>query len=68
MQTTIQIIEEIKGDAANLQRKLLTLPAPGERDISKEQYKAIDKAQDGLSGWRGWDLGKLEKAFSSGKN
>ena len=63
MQTSIQIIEEIKDDAANLQRKFLTLPAPGET-INKEQRKAIDNAQKGLAGWRGWDLGELEKAFS----
>lgn len=62
MQTSIEIIEEVKSDAAALQRKLLTLPAPGE-DISNKQQKAIDKAQNGLSGWRGWDLGELAKAF-----
>ena len=63
MQTSIEKIEEIKSDAASLQSKLLTLPAPGET-ISEEQREAIDKAQNGLSGWRGWDLGKLEKVFS----
>lgn len=62
MQTSIQIIEEIKSDAASLQRKLLTLPAPGE-DLSNKQRLIIAKAQDGLSGWRGWELGELEKAF-----
>ena len=66
MQTSIEIIKEIKSDASGLQRKLLTLPAPGE-DTSKEQYKAIDSAREGLSGWRGWDLGELASAFS-GKN
>lgn len=63
MQTSNQIIKEIKSDASGLQRKLLTLPAPGE-DTSKEQYKAIDSAREGLSGWRGWDLGELVNAFS----
>lgn len=65
MQTSIQIVEEIMHDAANLQRKFLSLPAPGE-DISKEQREAIDKAQNSLRGWRGWELGELEKAFSEG--
>lgn len=63
MQTSIEIIEEIKSDASGLQRKLLTLPAPG-KDTSKEQSEAIDSAQEGLSGWRGWELGELEKAFT----
>ena len=63
MQTSIEIIEEIKSDAAGLQRKLLTLPAPG-GDISKEQQEAINKAQTGLSGWRAWELGELKKVFS----
>lgn len=62
MQTSKQIIEEIKSDAAGIQRKLLTLPGSGET-IGKEQREAIDKAQNGLSGWRGWVLGELEKAF-----
>ena len=63
MQSSSQIIEEIQSDASGLQRKLLTLPAPGE-DISKKQQDAIDQAQKGLLGWRSWDLGELEKAFS----
>lgn len=63
MKTSIEIIEEIKSDAASLQRKLLTLPAPGET-LSKEQQEAIDKAQNGLSEWRGGDLKELEKAVS----
>jgi len=69
MQTSIQIIEEIKSDAASLQRKLLTLSGASEdrnhfRSVSRKQQNAIIQAQDGLSGWRGWDLGQLEKAFS----
>lgn len=62
MQTSIKIIEEIKTDASGIQRKLLTLPGPGE-DISKEQREAIVDAQDGLSFWRRTHLGVLEKAF-----
>lgn len=62
MQTSIQIIEEIRDDATSIQRKFLTLPAPGET-ISTKQQKAIDDAQKGLLGWRGWDLGELYKAF-----
>ena len=61
MQTSIKIIEEIKTDASGIQRKLLTLPGPGE-DISKEQREAIVDAQDGLLFWR-LHLGVLEKAF-----
>ncbi len=63
MQTSIQIIKEIKDDAANLQLKFLSLPGPGET-ISEKQQEAIDKAQKGLQGWRGWELGELAKAFS----
>jgi len=63
METSKQIIEEIKDDAVSLQRKLLTLPAPGET-ISEKQEKAIEKAQNGLRNWRGWDLGELVNTFS----
>jgi len=62
MQTSIQIIEEIEDDSAGLQRKLLTLPAAGE-NLNNKQKAAIDKAQEGLLGWRGWDLGELKEAF-----
>lgn len=62
MQTSIQIIEEIKSDAASLQRKLLTLPGMG-NSINKEQQKLIDSAQKSLLGWRSWELGELYKAF-----
>jgi len=65
MQTSIQIIEEIKSDAANLQRKLLTLPPTGET-ISTKQKAKIAQAQEGLLGWCSWELGELEKAFSEG--
>lgn len=63
MEATRDVIEEIKSDAAGLQRKFLTLPAAGET-ISKEQQEAIDKARTGLQGWRGWELGELINAFS----
>jgi len=63
MQTSIQIIEEIKSDASDLQLKLLTLPAPGET-IGKKQDEAIDSAQRSLLGWRSRELGELKKAFS----
>lgn len=63
MQTSIEIIEEIQADASGLQKKLLTLPAPGE-DISQKQRDVIDQAQKGLLGWRSWDLGKLWEAFT----
>jgi len=62
MQTSIQIIEEIKDDAASLQRKFLSLPAPGET-LSKEKQEAFDKAQNGLRNWRGWELGEMYKVF-----
>ncbi|MFB0523930.1 MAG: hypothetical protein ACETVZ_00190 [Phycisphaerae bacterium] len=64
METSIQIIKEIQKDAADLQRKFLTLPGEPSADVSSEQYQAIDNAQNGLRGWRNWDLGQLEKAFS----
>lgn len=70
MQTSIQIIKEIKSGASKLQRKLLTLPGKSEdprnplRPINKNQQAAFDSAQKGLSGWRGWELGELEKAFT----
>lgn len=63
METSQQIIEEIKSDASGIQRKLLTLPVAGE-ECNPEQQNAIDQAQKGLLGWRSWDLGELEKAFS----
>ncbi len=63
MEATRNVIEEIKRDAASLQRKFLTLPTAGET-ISKEQQKAIDRARTGLQGWRGWELGELVNAFS----
>jgi hypothetical protein len=63
MQTSIQIIEEIKREAAELQRKFLSLPGQGE-EASVKQQKLIDDAQKGLLGWRSWELGELEKAFS----
>ena len=63
MQTSTEIIEEIKADAANIQRKLLTLPAVSE-ECSRKQQDAIDQAQKGLLDWRSWELGQLEKAFS----
>jgi len=63
MQTSIEIIEEIEADASSLQRKFLTLPGAGE-NLSNKQKAAIDKAQEGLLGWRNWDLGELKKAFS----
>ena len=62
MQTSIEIIEEVKSDASGIQRKLLTLPAPGET-ISKKQQKSIDDAQKVLLGWRSYELEQLEKAF-----
>lgn len=63
MQTSIQIIEEIKVDAANLQRRFLSLPGEGET-LSEKQQDAIDQAQKGLLGWRSWELGELGKAFN----
>lgn len=62
MQSSNEIIEEIKSDATSLQRKLMTLPGPGE-DISKEQQEAVVDVQDGLSFWRRMHLVILEKAF-----
>lgn len=63
MQTSIEIIEEIKSDASGIQRKFLTLPGPGE-DIGKKQQRSIDVAQNGLLEWRSYELEQLEKAFS----
>lgn len=66
METTRDVIEQIKQDAAGLQEKLSTIPVPGPDEISKEQRAAIDQAQRGLRGWRGWELGELKNAFSEG--
>lgn len=63
MQSSSQIISEIQKDASALQLKLLTLQGVGET-INEKQENAIDKAQEGLLGWRSWDLGELEKAFA----
>ena len=63
MQTSIQIIEEIKSDAAELQKKLLSIPASKPDGFSKEQSTALVDVQDGLSFWRRMHLGVLDKAF-----
>jgi len=70
MQTSIEIIEEIKNDASRLQRKFLTLPGKSEgprnplMPISNQLHKLIDNAQSGLLNWRSWELEELKKAFS----
>lgn len=66
MKTSNEIIKEIKDDAANLQKKLLLLPGVG--SCNAEQTRLIDKAQETLRGFRGWELGELEKAFSEESN
>ena len=66
MQTSIEIIEEIKSDAADLQRKLLSIPASEPDGFDKKQSTAIVDAQDGLSFWRRTHLEILGKAFSEG--
>lgn len=64
MQTSIQIIEEIKNDAAGIQKKLMTIPKTKPGGYSKEQSDALVDAQDGLSFWRRTHLELLNKAFS----
>ena len=64
MKTSLEIIEEIKNDAKDLQVKLLMLPGLG--GCNAEQSQMIDKVQNSLRGFRGWELGELEKAFSEG--
>lgn len=63
MQTSIETIEEIKADAAELQKKLLTIPKTEPDGFSKEQTVAIVDAQDGLSFWRRTHLEVLDQAF-----
>lgn len=62
MQSTIQIIEGIKIDAAALKNKVMSLPSTVDQ-VSVKQQSAIDSTQKSLLGWIGWDLGELEKAF-----
>jgi len=63
MLSSRQIIDEITQEAAAVQRKFLTLPGPNET-ISHEQQDIINSAERGLQGWRGWELGRLQKAFA----
>jgi hypothetical protein len=65
MRTSSAIIAEIKTDASDLQRKILTLPGDGGCDAV--QSKVLDQVQDGLAGWRR-TLAELEKAFSKETN
>lgn len=64
MEKSLQVIDEIKRDATDLQKKLVSIPVPESGDFSKEQATAMLDAQDGLSFWRRAHLGILEKAFS----
>lgn len=66
MQTSIQIIEEIKADAAGIQKKLMAIPNTEPGGYSKKQFEAIVDAQDGLSFWRRTHLEILDKVFREG--
>ena len=63
MEKPIDVIEQIKKDAGELQKKLLTIPKTESGGYSKEQNEALIDAQDGLSFWRRTHLVFLEKAF-----
>lgn len=63
MEKPIDVIEEIKKDAGELQKKLLTIPKTERYGYSKEQNEALVDAQDGLSFWQRTHLVFLEKAF-----
>jgi len=60
-----EIIEEIKTDAAELQKKILTIPNTEHGAYSKNQSLALIDAQDGLSFWRRTHLELLAKAFEN---
>lgn len=60
-----EIIKEIKTDAAELQRKILTIPNIEHEAFSNKQSVAIVDAQDGLSFWRRNHLELLVKAFEN---
>lgn len=59
-----EIIKEIRADADELQKKIsLMLITENSKDYSEEQMRAAFSADNSLRGWRGWELGELEKAF-----
>ena len=60
-----EIIEEIEADAAELQRKILSIPNTEQGTYSKNQTLALVDAQDGLSFWRRTHFKFLAKAFEN---
>jgi len=59
-----EIIEEIRANADELQKKLALLLEPeNSKDYTEEKMMVAIRANFGLKGWRGWELGELEKAF-----
>lgn len=64
MPKSSEIIKEIKADADELQKKLtLLLEAEISKDYTNGQMLIVFRANFSLKGWRGWELGELEKAF-----
>lgn len=67
MQKPNERIEEIRADADELQKKLSMMLKPeNSKDYSEEQMRAAFSADNSLRGFRGWELGELEKAFENG--
>jgi hypothetical protein len=66
MQKPVDIIKEIKAEAAGIQKKLMTIPNTEPGGYSKQQSDALVDAQDGLSFWRRTHLELLAKAFGEG--
>jgi len=66
MTKPIEIIQKIRADADELQKKLSLLLEPkNSNDFTEEQMRAAFRADNSLRGWRGFDLGELEKAFEN---
>lgn len=64
MSKASDIIKEIREEADRMQKKLQLLLQPEDsNDYTEEQMGAAFKADNSLRGWRGFDLGGLEKAF-----
>ena len=61
-----EIIKWIRDDADELQYKLSQLLKPeNSNDYTEEQMRAAFRADNSLRGFRGFDLGELEKAFEN---
>jgi len=66
MSSAIKIIEEIKQDAGDLQKKLLSVPNTTDSGYTRPQTDALIDAQELLAIWRRTLLNNLKKVFQEG--